>query len=203
MGTLKELVQRLQAQFAGTPGTPVFQAGVPEKPSIHAGCTPGTPGTPKNGKGGDAYACHHVPASIPAPARTPAQAANDPTVEDWRALDKAYMGHHVQCPQCQAAGRRRGDRCAVGAALWRAYEAAPVPWQIPASVKRQETTQKDQNLDALHWAAMRACDFWGDSEAQQQAMREWCDLVPPAERTAWINYFRTIYPMEGQPWSSN
>ncbi len=135
-------------------------------------------------------------ANAPAPAPTP----SGPT---WRELDRAYLAHHQQCSACQCAGRRRGDRCAVGAALWRAYEAAPVPWQIPASVKRQETTQKDQNLDALHWAAMRACDFWGDSEAQQQAMREWCDLVPPAERTAWINYCRTIYPMEGQPWSSN
>lgn len=45
--------------------------------------------------------------------------------DGWLELDKAYQRHHWSCPQCQAAGRRaNGQRCGVGAALYRAYEDA-------------------------------------------------------------------------------
>ncbi|WP_213360035.1 hypothetical protein [Brachymonas denitrificans] len=54
--------------------------------------------------------------------------ANDPTFLDWRELDRAYLDHHAHCLQCKTAGRRRGERCSIGAALWRSYEEAPVPW---------------------------------------------------------------------------
>lgn len=46
-----------------------------------------------------------------------------PEVTDWHTLDAAYLAHHFSCLVCIAAGRgyRYGQRCAVGAALWRAY----------------------------------------------------------------------------------
>ena len=54
-------------------------------------------------------------------AVTPVTAENPP---DWRALDKAYQLHHVNCKICQAAGRgsQYGQRCEAGMALWRAYD---------------------------------------------------------------------------------
>lgn len=44
-------------------------------------------------------------------------------VTDWHTLDAAYLEHHFSCLVCIAAvrGCRYGQRCAVGAALWRAY----------------------------------------------------------------------------------
>lgn len=45
--------------------------------------------------------------------------------DGWIELDRAYQTHHFGCPQCKAAGRRaNGQRCGVGAALYRAYEDA-------------------------------------------------------------------------------
>lgn len=45
--------------------------------------------------------------------------------DGWLELDKAYQRHHWSCPQCKAAGRRaNGQRCGVGAALYRDYEDA-------------------------------------------------------------------------------
>ncbi len=198
MGMLNELVQRLQTQFAGTPEHLEHTGGVPSKPSIHAGCTPGTPGTPQNSKGGATIAEPPVPTPVPAPARTPERAANDASMADWHALDRAYLDHHMQCQECRTAGRRRGDRCATGAALWRAYEAAPVPWQQPEPQRRRAPSQEEQSLSSLHRAAMLACDYWGDSETQRQAMRQWCYAVPAAERGKWTHDFRTTYPMEAQ-----
>ncbi len=128
MGMLKELVQQLQTRFAVTPVTPAENEGVTAKPSIHAGWTPVTPVTPQNNKGGEAFAKPPAPAPIPAPTHTPEQAANEPTMQDWRELDRAYLEHHAGCIQCLAAGRRRGERCAVGAALWRDYEAVEPPF---------------------------------------------------------------------------
>lgn len=89
-----------------------------------------------------------TPASAPAPAPARAVSQARPTADDdgprvmampgakdegpapdWRALDKAYLLHHMACPVCQAAGRgaRYGMRCGTGASLWSAYsEAQPL-----------------------------------------------------------------------------
>lgn len=66
-----------------------------------------------------------IPISPPAPAST-----------DWKALDKAYQAHHVNCPTCIAAGKGYGLRCGVGAALWAAYDATDMPLrgQVSAGV---------------------------------------------------------------------
>ena len=42
---------------------------------------------------------------------------------DWKELAEAYHVHHFNCTVCIAAGRgsRYGQRCGVGAAMWRAY----------------------------------------------------------------------------------
>lgn len=73
-----------------------------------------------------------IPAQQQRPAPTQAEPqqepANDPALQDWRELDRAYLVHHAHCIQCKTAGRRRGERCSIGAALWRSYEDAPVPW---------------------------------------------------------------------------
>ena len=201
MGMLKDLVRQLQTRFADTPDTPEKNVGYHGKPSIHAGCTPDTPDTPQNNKGQEAIAKPPAPAPIPAPARTPEQAANDASMVDWHALDRAYLDHHLQCIQCKAAGRRRGERCATGAALWRAYESASLPWVTPEKARRAKPAAPSpdaQKLDRLQRAAMRACDFWGDGEEARQQMRQWCESVPEAERQVWIHYFRTTYPMEEQ-----
>ena len=62
-------------------------------------------------------------------------AANEPAPEpplnpaDWRELAQAYHAHHFKCKDCIAAGRGAvyGLRCGIGAALWSAYQEAPVP----------------------------------------------------------------------------
>ena len=46
MGLLKTIIEQLQAQSYGTPGTPEKTAGVPAKPNTGAAWAPGTPGTP-------------------------------------------------------------------------------------------------------------------------------------------------------------
>lgn len=57
--------------------------------------------------------------------------ANDPEPPTdpatWRELAQAYQAHHFNCKTCHAAGRgtRYGQRCGVGAALWRAYCEKP------------------------------------------------------------------------------
>ena len=113
MGLLKTIVQQLQARSGVTPVTPVTHDGVTAKPSTGAGCTPVTPVTPQNRYTGKAI------------TQPPMPAANDPSIADWKTLDQAYLAHHVQCPQCIAAGRGYGQRCGAGAALWRSYEAVP------------------------------------------------------------------------------
>ena len=42
---------------------------------------------------------------------------------DWKVLAAAYYAHHFNCATCIAAGRGRryGQRCGAGMALWRAY----------------------------------------------------------------------------------
>jgi len=44
---------------------------------------------------------------------------------DWKELAAAYHNHHFNCPTCIAAGRGRryGQRCGAGMALWRVYSA--------------------------------------------------------------------------------
>ena len=110
MGLLKTIVEQLQARSGVTP---VTHDGVTAKPSTGAGCTPVTPVTPQNRYDGKAI------------IETSMQAANDPRLADWKTLDRAYLAHHVQCPQCIAAGRGYGQRCGTGATLWRSYEAVP------------------------------------------------------------------------------
>ena len=134
MGALKALIQRLHAQAATpvtravtpsvTPVTPQKTAGVTEKSNEINGVTRVTPVTPKFDKGQVEIA----PASIPALAIPGAEAANEAELYDWHELDRAYLDHHMQCTQCKTAGRRRGERCAIGAALWRDYEQAMPTW---------------------------------------------------------------------------
>lgn len=63
-----------------------------------------------------------VDAAPPAPASEPAPApAPTPSGPTWRELDRAYLAHHQQCTACQCAGRRYGQRCAIGMQLWTAY----------------------------------------------------------------------------------
>ncbi len=45
-------------------------------------------------------------------------------VPDVQALARAYNGHHFNCPQCIAAGKGYGSRCAVGLMLWSTYQEA-------------------------------------------------------------------------------
>ena len=67
-------------------------------------------------------------AVLPATGADDRPVANDPTLADWKTLDRAYLAHHAQCPHCIAAGRGYGQRCGTGAALWRSYEAVPYPF---------------------------------------------------------------------------
>ena len=113
MGLLKTIVEQLQARSGVTPVTPETLGGVTAKPNTGAACTLVTPVTPQNRYTGKAI------------MQPPMPAANDPTLADWKTLDRAYLAHHVQCPQCIAAGRGYGQRCGTGATLWRSYEAAP------------------------------------------------------------------------------
>lgn len=96
------------------------------KPNIHAGCTPDTADTcekinteanPANDHliGDDLTVANSAPA--PEPDANPA---------NWRGLALAYNAHHFNCPACIVAGRGSmyGQRCGVGAALWRAYQDA-------------------------------------------------------------------------------
>lgn len=134
---LKALIQRLHAQAAtpaatlpATPATPAKNEGLQRKPSVYKGCTPATPETSSISDTRQQIAKPHAPAPLPAPAVSDQDAANDPALYDWYALDRAYLDHHMQCQQCKTAGRRRGDRCATGAALWRDYERAMPPWAM-------------------------------------------------------------------------
>ncbi len=51
------------------------------------------------------------------------------TPPDWHAADAAYQLHHLNCPQCRAAGKSPAGvaRCATGAELWAAYQQAGDP----------------------------------------------------------------------------
>lgn len=69
------------------------------------------------------------PETKPAPADSTAAPA-----PDWRQADADYLRHHWQCPSCCAAGHGRGDRCATGAQLWAAYQAA---WSAAQPIKTQ------------------------------------------------------------------
>lgn len=93
------------------------------KPNTGAGCTADTGET-----------CKKIDAK--------AEAANGPLMEaislppttapateqaDWKALDKAYQAHHVNCPTCITAGKGYGRRCGTGVALWAAYSDVQPP----------------------------------------------------------------------------
>ena len=47
--------------------------------------------------------------------------ANTP-VQEQPHLAQAYYQHHFKCLVCIAAGIRNGQRCAIGAPLWTAYQ---------------------------------------------------------------------------------
>lgn len=53
----------------------------------------------------------------------------DPTSNPWQAADKAYQSHHINCPQCIAAGINRSsqERCPAGQELWDTYNRAGYP----------------------------------------------------------------------------
>ena len=113
MGLLKTIVEQLQARSGVTP---VTHDGVTAKPSTGAGCTPANPTERKTER------------LLPPSGADIRPAANEPSIADWKTLDRAYLAHHVQCPQCIAAGKGYGQRCGAGATLWRQYEAAPYPF---------------------------------------------------------------------------
>lgn len=57
-----------------------------------------------------------------------------------------------------------------------------------------ERVRQAQRLTAaLITAAMRACDFWGDSEEARQAMRQDVLSYPPAMRPELLAYFNSRY----------
>jgi hypothetical protein len=118
----------------------------------------------------------------------PRPAANDPTLADWKTLDRAYLAHHVQCPQCIAAGRGYGQRCGTGLALWREYDACPVPAR-----KSSRPAAMPADLADLLQAAMLACDFWNDGFEARDAMRQHCMTVPAHHRRAMADHFRELY----------
>lgn len=66
------------------------------------------------------------------------QSAPAPEPADWKALDRVYQAHHVNCPTCIAAGKGYGQRCGTGAALWVAYDAVDMPQ--PAKVQPAPAT---------------------------------------------------------------
>ena len=183
MGLLKTIIEQLQAQSYGTPGTPEKTAGVPAKPNTGAAWAPGTPGTPQNRYTGKAI------------METPIPAANDPTLTDWKTLDRAYLAHHTQCHQCRSAGRGYGQRCGTGATLWRSYEAAPTPFdKKPKPVRNPVQKQAmPPDLADLLQAAMLACDFWNDNKDDREAMRQHCLTVPIHQRRDLMAYFVEHY----------
>ena len=183
MGLLKTIIEQVQAQSYGTPGTPEKTAGVPAKPNTGAAWAPGTPGTPQNRYDGKAI------------METPIPAANDPTMADWKTLDRAYLTHHAQCHQCRSAGRGYGQRCGTGAALWRSYEAAPTPFDKKPKPVRNPVQQQaiPPDMADLLQAAMLACDFWGDGVKDREAMRQHCLTVPVHQRRDLMAYFVEHY----------
>ena len=183
MGLLKSIVEQLQARSGVTPVTPVTHDGVTAKPNTGAACTPVTPVTPQNRYTGKAI------------METPIPAANDPTLTDWKTLDRAYLAHHTQCHQCRSAGRGYGQRCGTGATLWRSYEAAPTPFdKKPKPVRNPVQKQAmPPDLADLLQAAMLACDFWGDGAKDREAMRQHCLTVPIHQRRDLMAYFVEHY----------
>ena len=125
----------------------------------------------------------------------PRPAANDPTLADWKTLDRAYLTHHAQCHQCRSAGRGYGQRCGTGAALWRSYEAAPTPFDKKSKPVRKPVQQQAMppDLADLLQAAMLACDFWNDNKDDREAMRQHCLTVPIHQRRALADHFRELY----------
>mgnify|MGYP003392037986 FL=1 len=54
-------------------------------------------------------------------------------VDPWRAVERAYYGHHAACAQCKSAGLMVGTtRCEEGLRLWSAYNKAPLPKWLEA-----------------------------------------------------------------------
>ncbi len=125
------------------------------------------------------------------------------TQAEWLALDRAYQDHHFRCPVCIAAGKGYGERCGVGAILWRSYEATLTPFdKKPKSVREpaqqpvlQEAMPPD--LAALIQAAMLACDFWGDGAEARESMRQQCQTVPAHQRRDLTEYFIGKYAKHG------
>ena len=134
-------------------------------------------------------------AVLPATGADDRPVANDPTLADWKTLDRAYLTHHAQCHQCRSAGRGYGQRCGTGATLWRSYEAAPTPFDKKSKPVRKPVQQQAMppDLADLLQAAMLACDFWGDGAKDREAMRKHCMTVPIHQRRALADHFRELY----------
>lgn len=130
-------------------------------------------------------------------------AANAPTLHDWHAADQAYQLHVAHCPQCRSAGQGYGQRCEEGAALWRVYQAAPMPArgkrQQPAPTRHQPAKASPAapamppDLARLLRAAMLACDYWGDDAAAREAMQQDCLSMPAESRQELAAYFQRMY----------
>ncbi|MFV0601950.1 MAG: hypothetical protein ACK5NE_09070 [Brachymonas sp.] len=176
MGLLKTIVEQLQAQSGVTAVTTEKTTLVTAKPNTGAGCTGVTAITAQNRYTGEAI------------MQLPQPAANDPAMADWKTLDRAYLAHHAQCPQCIAAGKGYGQRCGTGAALWRQYDACPIPAR-----KSSRPAAMPADLAALLDAAMLACNFWGDGLEAREAMRQHCLTVPTHQRRELAAYFHDLY----------
>lgn len=116
----------------------------------------------------------------PAPAPVNSLEGKEPA--DWKALDKAYMAHHLSCPACIAAGKGYGLRCGTGAALWGSYDAVDRPTPVRAqpapapqpmatdSPPVAEPTEQEAERTAKRLALFAARGVKGD-EAQALAQR--------------------------------
>jgi len=112
-------------QAAVTPVTPEKIMGLQENPLRINAVTPVTPVTSTNTNSREFFQPQPQPSALK-PASPASSERPDPN--DWRELAKAYHLHHFKCVVCIAAGRGAGygPRCGAGAALWVAYQDAPL-----------------------------------------------------------------------------
>ncbi|MDO4794937.1 MAG: hypothetical protein Q4A28_03225 [Brachymonas sp.] len=135
--------------------------------------------------------------SIQPPVIPAMEPANDPTLHDWEATNRAYQQHVAHCPQCRSAGQGYGARCGAGAELWQAHQSAPMPAKLakapPALAPRPAPSNTPPSLTALLQAAMLACDYWGDGAGAREAMRQDCLGIPSDKRQELAAYFQQMY----------
>jgi hypothetical protein len=105
--------------------TPEKIMGLQENPLRINAVTLVTPVTSTNTNSREFFQPQPQPSALK-PASPASSERPDPN--DWRELAKAYHRHHFKCVVCIAAGRGSGygPRCGAGAALWVAYQDAPL-----------------------------------------------------------------------------